>query len=123
MKPNKEMLEDRLENCEEALKGLSSYVGELKSTTAKLGTDKSQFDDDLMEAEQNIGYYQGEVAAINAEIGELPKPKPAKPGPGPILPQTARQGIGSVVLSAITFIAGAFLGSKVKSGKSSKDKN
>jgi hypothetical protein len=123
MKPNKEMLEDRLENFEEEFKGLSSYVGELKSTTAKLGTDPSQFEEDLMEAEQNIGYYQGEIAATKAEIGELANPEPAKPGPGTILPQTARQGIGSLVLSSITFIVGALLGSKLKSGKSGKDKN
>ena len=121
MKPNKAILEDRLENCEEELKGLSSYVQELKTTTAKLGTDPEQFETDLMEAEQNIGFYQGEIAGIEADLGEPEEPGPTKPGPGPILPQTSRQGIGSVVFSSITFIIGALLGSRLKSRKKSKD--
>ncbi len=121
MKPNKALLEDRLENCEEELKGLSSYVQELKTTTAKLGTDPAQFEDDLMEAQQNIGFYQGEVAEIKAEIGEPAKPSPTKPGAGNTLPQTAKQGIGSIVFSSISFIVGALLGSRLKSRKQSKD--
>ena len=127
MKPNKEILEDRLEDCEAELKGLSSYVQELKTITAKLGTDHAQYEDDLMEAEQNIGYYQGEIAATKAEIGEPAKPadpakpEPAKPVLGGVLPQTAKQGIGSVVFSSISFIFGALLGSRLKSRKSRKD--
>jgi hypothetical protein len=121
MKPNKDMLEDRLEGYEEELKGLNSYLQELKTTTTNLGTDHEQFEDDLMEAEQNIGYYQGEIAGIKAELGEPAKPAPGKPGPGIILPQTARQGIGSVVFSSISFIVGALLGSRLKSRKDSKD--
>lgn len=121
MKPNKALLEDQLENCEGELKGLSSYVQELKTTTAKLGTDPAQFEDDLVEAEQNIGFYQGEIAQIKEEIGEPAKPSPTEPGPGTILPQTAKQGIGSIVFSSISFILGALLGSRLKSRKGDKD--
>lgn len=121
MKPNKTMLEDCLQEYEEELKGLNSYVKELKTTTGKLGTDHQQFEDDLMEAEQNIGYYQGEIAGIKDQIGEPAQPGPIKTGPGGPVPQTAKQGIGSIVFSSITFVVGALLGSKLRSRKNSKD--
>jgi len=55
MKATREMLEDRLVSCQEELKGFSSYVKELKAMTAKHGTDQTQVEDDLREAEHNIG--------------------------------------------------------------------
>jgi len=123
MKPNKDMLEDQLESHERHLRRLSSYLQELKTTTANCGTAPEQYEQDQIETENNIKFYQAAIFGAKAKIGELAEPEPAKSGPGSILPQTAKQGIGSAVFSSITFIAGALLGSRLKSRKSSKDPN
>ena len=113
MKSNREALEDQLENYEEDLRGVSSYVAELKATTARLGTEPAQFEEDLREGEHNIKFYQGEIALIKKALGATPKPKPS---PGPIVSQRP-SGITSVIASSISFLVGALLGSKLKSRK------
>ena len=122
MKANKEILEDALEDYEEKLKGSSSFLQELKTTTTNLGTEPAQFEDDQRETEYNVKFYEAEIARLKAEVGAPVKPAvppadPAKPGLGGILPQTSRQGIGSVVFSSIGFVFGALLGSRLKSRK------
>jgi hypothetical protein len=114
MKSNRALLEDQLENYEEDLRGFSSYAAELKATTARLGTEPAQFQDDLTEAEHNIKFYQGEIALLKKALGATPRPKPS-PGPGPILSRAPKPGIGSVIASSISFIVGALLGSKLRS--------
>lgn len=122
MKPNKEILEDELEDCEDKLKGSASFLQELKTTTTKLATEPAQYEDDQHEAEHNIKFYEAEIARLKAEVGRPskpapPPPEPAKPVLGGVLPQTARQGIGSVVFSSIGFVVGALFGSRFKSRK------
>jgi hypothetical protein len=129
MKTSGEMLADKLEDYEEQLKGLNSYLKELKDVTAKCGTDSVQFEEDLMEAEHNVEYYAGEVTRIKEELGQPPAPPqthapkatPAPTGTDTILPRTPKQGIGSLIISSISFIAGAVLGSKLKSRSANKD--
>jgi prefoldin subunit 5 len=122
MKPNRKMLEAQLETDEEQLRGLTSFLKELKTTTAKLGTDKAQFEEDLMETENNIKYYGGEVARIKTEMGKLEKAAPpAQTAVDTVLPHTVKQGIGSLLLSSISFAAGTLLGSKLKSRRNSKE--
>ena len=122
MQSIKETLEDELEDYEDKLKGCSSFLQELKTTTNKLGTEPAQYEEDQHETEHNIKFYEGEIARLKAEVGEPVKPAPpppeqAKPGLGGVLPQTSRQGIGSVIFSSIGFVFGALLGSRLKSRK------
>jgi len=122
MKPNRDMLEDELETYEAQLTSLSSYLNELKTTTAKLGTDRAQVEEDLMETENNVKYYGGEVARIKTEIGKLDKAlPPARTAVDTVLPHTLKQGVGSLLLSSISFAAGTLLGSKLKTRRDSKD--
>jgi prefoldin subunit 5 len=115
MKPNREILEDQLETYEAQLRSFTSYLKELKDTTSKLGTDNAQFEEDLMETENNVKYYGGEVARLKTEIGKLDKAAPsARTAVDTILPHTLKQGMGSLLLSAISFAAGMLLGSMLK---------
>lgn len=120
MKPDRETLEDHLEKYEEQLRGLKSYLKELKDMTTRHGTASEHFEGDLREAKHNITYYEGEIARIKEEIGQSGKGERPKPTKDTILPRTAKQGIGSFVISSVSFITGAVLGSKLKSR--SKDK-
>lgn len=122
MKANKEILADELEEYEEKLKGFSSFLQELKTTTTKLGTAPEQFVEEQHEAEHNIKFYEAEIARLKAEVGGPSQPAhppagPAKPVLGGVLPQNSRQGIGSVIFSSIGFVFGALLGSRLKSRK------
>jgi uncharacterized protein YegP (UPF0339 family) len=72
MKADHEMLEGQLKDYEVQLRGLNSYVKELKDATAKYGTEKEHFEVDLAEAENNIKYYEGEIARIKESIDGEP---------------------------------------------------
>ncbi|HEV7473095.1 MAG TPA: hypothetical protein VGN90_03535 [Pyrinomonadaceae bacterium] len=110
MKTNREVLEDRLEDDEEQLKGLKSFVTELKAMTAKNGTDEAQFEEDLREAEHNIKFYDGEITRVKKEIADSPKDKPHRPG-GTYEPKSPKPGISSIIFSSIGFVAGTLFGS------------
>ena len=122
MKASREMLEQQLEKHEEKLRGFRSYIEELNDMTAKFGTPREQFEEDSMEARQNIKYYEGEIARVKQEIEELPEAGRPQTGADAILPQTVKQGIGSLILSSISFVAGALIGSRLKSRRSSEDR-
>jgi hypothetical protein len=121
MKANRETLEDQLEKSETELKGLKCYIKELNSKAAELGTDRAQFEEELHEAEHNVKYYEDEVARVKKEIGGLDKATRTGNGPDTVLPHTVKQGIGTFILSAISFVAGGFLGSKLKARKGGKE--
>jgi len=70
MKANHETLEEQLKDYEGQLKGLTSYVKELKDKSAQHGTQKEHFEGDLTEAEHNIKYYEDEIARLRELIGE-----------------------------------------------------
>lgn len=73
MKADHEMLEGQLADYEGELRGLKSYVKELKDRTAECCTEKEHFEGDLMEAENNIKYYEGEIARIRELIEKEPE--------------------------------------------------
>ena len=117
MRAKRDMLEDHLQEYERQVIGLKSYISELTDKVAEHGTEKSEYEADLLEAEHNVKYYEDEIARIKQELRGGARGR--GPQAGTILPRTARQGIGFFVSSAVGFIAGVFLGSQLKSG--SKD--
>ncbi len=122
MKPDRATLERLLHTNEQKLSGLSSYLKELNAVTAKHGTEKEHFHEDLTEAEHNITYYEAEIARLKHELGKLPKTGPTQPGGDSLLPKTPKQGISSLIFSSIGFIAGAIFGSKVSARGQRKDR-
>ena len=72
MRPDHESLEDQLTNYEGQLKGLNSYVKELKDRTAEHGTAEEHYESDLSEAEHNIKFYEGEIARVKGELAQQP---------------------------------------------------
>ena len=72
MEPDRETLEDQLKDYEDQLRGLNSYVKELKDRTAEHGTAGEHYESDLSEAEHNIKFYEGEVARIKGELEQTP---------------------------------------------------
>ncbi len=115
MKANREILEDQLSSYEKQLAGVKSYIKELKDKTAQHGTAKEHFQEDLIEAEHNLKFYQGEIDELKHEIGKPTKPKETDPAIDSVLPRTKKQGIGSLIISSVSFLAGAVLGSRIKS--------
>jgi uncharacterized protein YegP (UPF0339 family) len=73
MKAEHEVLEDHLKEYEEKLRGLNSYLKELKYRAGEHGTEKEHIDEDLMEAENNIKYYECEIVRIRELIGNQPE--------------------------------------------------
>ena len=122
MKSSREMLEQQLEEQGEKLNSLYSYFQQLNDMTAKHGTEREHFEEDLMEAQHNIKYYEGEIARITQEIAGLPEAEHAQSGADTILPSTTKQIIGSLVFSSIGFVAGILLGSKLKSQGGGKER-
>jgi hypothetical protein len=122
MKANHEVLEDHCEECEAQLKGLNSYLKELHTMTAKHGTDKEQFADDVIEAEHNIKYYQAEIAVVKKELGGSGHTGGGHSGGVPTSPPLIpKPALSSLIFSSIGFIAGALFGSKRSSRKADKD--
>lgn len=113
METNREMLEEQLEDFEEQHRGLHAYVKELKEMAAKHGTEEIQFADDLMEAEHNVKYFHDEIARVKRELANCDEPR--KKGEAECgLSPTARQGLTSAAIAAVSFAAGALVGSKLK---------
>lgn len=122
MKDRREMLEAQLLQYESQVKGLKSFIKELKARTDEHGTDKEHFEADLIEAENNVKYYEDAMALLKEEIKGVAKRKPSQSGTDTILPRTKKQGIGSFVFSSVGFVVGAILGSKLKSRSDNQDK-
>lgn len=62
MKADQRSIEEQLQDYEGQLRGLTSYVKELKDKIAEHGTEQEHFEADLIEAEHNIKYYEGVIA-------------------------------------------------------------
>jgi hypothetical protein len=114
MKAIRDVLEDQMQEYERQVTGLKAYIKELRDTAEKHGTEKSEYETDLIEAEHNIKYYEAEIERIRKEVGGS-RGGGRHPQAGTILPRTVRQGVGFFICSAIGFVAGAFLGSQITS--------
>lgn len=116
MNVNRDVLEDLLQDYQAQLKSLNSYIKELKRQTDKHGTDEEHYEVDLLEAEHNVTYYEDEIARLKDEIKQTGRGGGASGGGGGVvLPPKVKQGLVPVILSSISFMAGALLGSKLKS--------
>src|SRR5688572_27508338 len=120
MKTNQAILADQLADYQEKLKSTKSYVKELKTMTAKHSTPNQQFESDLNEAMHNIGYYEGVIDGLKKQMVTGATGGRPGSGTGTLLPKTKNQGIGALIFSSIGFAAGTLLGSRLKSGKSTK---
>ncbi len=124
MQPNRELLKDKLEAYEDKVKSLDSYLTELRTMCTKHDTPNEACASEWGEATHNLFYYKGEVARIKQELGTKSRLASMIPGIGTavgartLLPETRNQGIGVVVLSSISFVVGAILGSVLTSAKS-----
>ncbi len=116
MKLDRQILEQQLISYEERAARLHSYLHALKETTAKHGTGNEHFEGDQIEAENDAAYYDGEIARLKKELAQS-TPQIVAGAVGSVLPQTPKQGLGSIIFSSISFLAGALLGSKLKSRK------
>ena len=118
MKNHRAILEDQLEEYSEKFAGLNSYIKELNSTMAKLGTDRAQVEEDLVEAEHNAKYYHAEIGRLQKELGGSPSTKP-----GSVVPMgtTTKPGLLALALSPIGFLVGALLGAKLRARRDTKD--
>jgi hypothetical protein len=121
MKMNSRMLEAQLVSYEEKLRGFKSYLKELKDRTAEHGTAKEEFEADLMETEHNIKYYESAIAEIKGQLGKGIKSEDIETL-DTILPRTIKQGVGSFILSSVSFVAGALLASRLSSARGGKDR-
>jgi hypothetical protein len=122
MKSSRDIHGELLSKYERELAGLKTYIKELTDRAAEYGTEREHFEQDLLEAEHNVKYYEDEIARIKAAGGAAGAGAGGGQTAGDtILPRTAKQGIGSLLVSVISFAAGALFGSKVRSRKGGKD--
>ena len=115
MQPNRQILEAHLNTYQDKLRSLGSYKTELSAVCGKHQTPKSQYESDLIEAEHNIGFYEAEITRIKKALETFAPIGRSEPA-GTLRPQIKRPGIAAAVISSISFIAGAILGSRLKSG-------
>ena len=110
MKAKRDVLEDQLQEYEQQVRELNSFIRELTDQVARHGTGKSEYEMDVIEAEHNVKFYEAEIARIRKELDGM---RGGRHHSGTILPRTARQGVGSFVFTAIGFVTGVFLGSQL----------
>ncbi|HEX8144144.1 MAG TPA: hypothetical protein VF553_16200 [Pyrinomonadaceae bacterium] len=121
MNNQREILEDQLESYEAQLRAVESFIRELNDTTAKVGADRSQFADDLFEAEHNLKYYQDASERVRKELADLDKKKETRKEDEPVSNQALRECIGALLVSSVSFAAGMLVGSKLRSKSGSEE--
>jgi chromosome segregation ATPase len=114
-------MEGQLEHYDGQLKSLNSYIKELTDRTQEYGTDTAQFETDLLEAQNNVKYYEGELARVSEELADADKTTGKSQDTSTILPFGVKPSLGLLILSSVSFVAGAILGSKLGFGSRSQD--
>jgi hypothetical protein len=120
MNNNPDLLKDELDDYQEQLKSIKSYITELNDMTERHGIDSSLVEEDLLKAENNHKYYTAEVARIKGELGQSGITPRLRAAARAVLPQTVKQGVGALLFPSISFLAGAFLGALLQSRRDSK---
>ena len=120
MNESRDTLEDRLQNYEARLGGLKSFVKELNARADEHGTAREHFEEDLVEAEHNLKFYEEGIAqtkAALAKLGDAPGPG----GGGGTTPGTglkSKKGIGALLIG---LAAAALVAVGLKSRRGGKD--
>jgi len=106
MSENRDTLEDRLQDFGAKLGGLKSFVKELGHHVDKHGTPHEHVREDLLEAENNIKFYEAGIEDARARLAKLgDAPKPGAQGTsgggngvgiGPAL--KSKKGVGALIL-------------------------
>lgn len=123
MNTNVELLQDQMDEYQQELKSIKSYVKELKNMAARHGTDEAHYQHDLVEAEHNAGYYEEEITRIKKELGAAGKDRPpAQAVSGSTLPQLLKPGVNALIFSSISFVAGVLLGSMLLARRDSQNR-
>lgn len=117
------LLQEQLDEYQTQLKGLKSYLRELNEVVSKNGTEKDQYETDVLEAENNVQYYEAEIEHIEQELKGAARPQSVRAAAVGMLPQTATQGAGTLLFSSLTFLAGLLIGSRLLSGRRGKESN
>ena len=124
MNESRDTLEDRLQNYEARLGGLKSFVKELNARTEEHGTAREHFEEDLVEAEHNLKFYEEGIAqtrAALAKLGDAPGPGGCGTRPGTGL--KSKKGIGALLigLAAAALVAVGLKSRRGGKGDGSKD--
>lgn len=119
---NTDLLEGRLQEYKEHLSGLKSYLRELREVIGKNDTPEEQYQTDVIEAEHNVLYYEAAIEHVEAELKGASAPQGLRAAATSMLPQTTRQGAGTLLFSSISFLAGLLIGSRLLSDRRDKER-
>ena len=70
MTEHREILKSQRAKYEGLVRSLKSYVNALTETTAKHGTDEELYWEDMMKAQRDIEYYEGEATRHAEALGD-----------------------------------------------------
>ena len=107
MNATREMLEVSLQDYQRQLGSLNSYLGALKERVEQHGTSPELFEEDLLEAEHNVEYYEAEVARLTKELGRTENAAEQAQG---LLARVPKPDGNALILASITFAAGILVG-------------
>lgn len=99
MQSHTELAARELSEFEEKLQNLKGYIGTLKEAARTDGAESEHYDDDLMKAENDPGYYEAEIKRLREAAG-IPSP--------PLVP--VRTDASALVQTGLAFAAGIFVG-------------
>jgi DNA repair ATPase RecN len=89
------------------LSGLKSYLRELREVVERSNTPEEQYETDLMGAEHNVQYYEAEIERVEQELKAASTPQGVRATAAAMLPQTTRQGAGTLIFPRSAFRSGS----------------
>jgi len=110
MQDQRAMLEDERSEMREKLRNLKAYAAALKQRVGEHGVEEEQYRRDLMQAENDAGYYEAEIGRLTEALGRPPLAKAGGAGAGGGIAYLRGAGGVSVVAACVAFAAGVVLG-------------